>query len=443
MERITPDDAALLHLENEVSAVHGITVGVFEGPEPTFDDLFDHVGARVPLVPRYRQRLVDVPFGLERPVWVDDPHFRLEYHVRHTALPYRRDDNALASLVSRLLSQRLDRTKPLWELWMVSGLKDGHWAIISKVHYALIDGVSGTDLFGLLLDDAATGSLPDDDFQPPPLPGARELLPQAAMDLMFNPIERYRATRRAALTPFRLGRQAVDSVRPQQRTPFRTDIGPNRRWERLQLPLGDLRAIRDQQSCTTSDVILAAICGGIRHYLFELGEAIPSKLSALIPLAVASEETSFKHEVTALRTDLPIGTDDPIARLDSIGAQTRITASSEGALAGEALRRQDQFSAPTLMATGVRAAMREGRRAKGVDTVIVNVPGPAERQSVLGHELLKAYPVVPLTAQVRVAFAAMSYRDVLSIGITGDWDTAPDLHLLADGIRAAVTDLRG
>lgn len=444
MERLTPEDAQILRTESHRSAAHGITIGVFEGPEPSHEDLRDHVAKHIPLVPRYRQRVLDVPFDLARPVWVDDPHFSIDFHVRHTALPERRDADALASLVSRLLSQRLDRGKPLWELWVVSGLKDGHWALISKVHYAMIDGVSGTDLFGLLLDDSPVTPI-SDSFSPRPLPSPSELTSSAIADNLFNPIEGIRTARNTVTAPLRIGRRAVNAIVGDRReSGFGSSQGPHRRWQRGQIPLDHLREVRKLHGCTTTDVILAGITGGIRHYLLEQGERVPRRLATLIPLSVATEATGFTHDVTALLARLPVGITDPVARLDIVSAQTRLGARTEGAIAGESLRRQDHFSTPTVMAMGVRAALLEAHaKGKGqVDTVAINMPGPAETHTVLGQELLKAYPVVPLVASVRMAFAVMSYGDDLSFGVTGDWDTTPDLHLLADGIRASVDELR-
>lgn len=441
MERLTQDDADLLAIETDIAAVHGLTIGVFEGPEPAFDDLRDHVALRIPLVPRLRQRLIDVPFDLARPLWVDDPHFSLDFHLRHTALPERREDDALAALVSRLMSQRLDRGKPLWELWMVSGLKDNHWALLSKVHYAMIDGVSGTDVFGLLLDDAAVPET-SDDFRPRPLPTNSSLIPSAIIESLLNPLEQARNVQSLATAPVRLGRKAIESATSSSRPRgFGTTLGPHRRWQRMQLPLAETRKVRDRHDCTTTDVILAGITGGIRHYLLELGERLPRQLSTLIPLAVATEATGFAHGVTTLRALLPVGTDDPVARLDSISAQTRLRARSEGAVGSESLRRQHQFSSPTVMAGGMRATFLDSGSLRNVDTVTINIPGPGETQTVMGSELLKAYPVIPLAGGVRMAVAVLSYRDDLSFGVTGDWDSTPELHLLTEGIRIAITDL--
>lgn len=444
MERLTPIDAEILSTENDRSAAHGISIGVFDGPEPSFDDLCDLVAERVKLVPRYRQRLVEVPFGMARPVWVDDPHFSIDFHVRHTALPRRKKADALAMLVSRLLSQRLDRGKPLWELWMVSGLKDGHWALVSKVHYAVIDGVSGTDLFGLLHDDIVPISK-GDTFTAKPLPTPARLASDAVTENMFNPFEAMRTAQDLMVQPLRTFRRGVGSaLAGARRSEFGASSGPHRRWQRLRVPLDDVRDVRKLHDCTTTDVILAAITGGIRHFLLEHGERVPAELSTLLPLSVASEATGFTHDVTALLARLPVGNDSPIHRLDIISDQTALSAASEGAIAGDSLRRQEHFSTPTVMAMGVRATLLEAhRKGRGrVDTVTINMPGPSETQTVLGRELLKAYPVVPLVANVRMAFAVMSYRNDLSFGITGDWDTTPHLGLVADGIRSTIQDLR-
>ncbi len=441
MERMTPDDVNMLRIEDDVSAVHGLTIGVFAGPQPSFDDVQDLVESRIGFVPRCRQRLVKVPFDLERPVWVDDPHFSIDFHVRATALPERREIDALSALVSRLQSQRMDRGKPLWELWVVSNLKEDHWGLISKVHYAMIDGVSGTDLFGILLDETPTHS-ERHEFSPKKLPGRRELIQDAVSDLLFDPVETIQAASTAAAIPIGAVRRAVNGLFPRPETVgFRAQIGPHRRWHRCQLPLDLFHKVRDSHGCDTSDVVLAAIAGGIRHYLLDQGEPVPKSLTALIPLAIASEQTGFTHDVTATRARLPLGIEDPLARLDAISAQTALTARTRGAVAGDALRRQDQFSAPTVMALGMRSAMREAHEAAGIDTVLLNVPGPEDTQHVLGRELLKAYPVIPLAGRVRMAIAALSYRDTLSLGITGDYDATPDMHVLAEGIAAAVDEL--
>lgn len=439
MERISHAADTLLRIEDDVSAVHGMTVGVFDGPQPSFDDIQDLVESRVPLVPRYRQRLVELPLPMERPVWVDDPHFTIDFHVRNTALPERREIDALSGLVSRLQSQRMDRSKPLWELWVVSNLRDGHWALISKVHYAMIDGVSGTDLFGLLLDDAPVSDV-DDTFAPQPLPSPVSLVPSALLDRAFDPVDTLRTLSDLALLPMRTMRRSVAAMRPSSGA-LRTTIGPHRRWHRCQVPLETARRVRELHDCSTTDVILTGITGGIAHWLEARGEDVPSWLTAMIPLAFASEDTGYNSQIAASVARLPIGIADPIDRLDTITAQTALNAQSAGAVAAHAFSRPDQFSSPTVMALGVGAALQETHRSRKIDTVAVNVPGPPMAQHILGCELLKVYPVIPLAGQVPVAVGVLSYNEDLSFGITGDYDSAPELSVLADGIRSSLEAL--
>ncbi|MGI9623250.1 MAG: wax ester/triacylglycerol synthase family O-acyltransferase [Acidimicrobiales bacterium] len=440
MDRLTAYDDALLRIEDDVSAVHGMTIGVFEGPQPPFDDVLELVRSRVPMVPRYRQRLLQMPMGLERPLWIDDPHFSLDFHVRNTALVDRRGADALSALVGRLQSQRMDRSKPLWELWVVSNLVDDHWALISKVHYSMIDGVSGTDLFGLLLDEAPTGEV-GDDFSPAPIPNRASLIPHAFLDRLFDPMESIRAITDLAVRPVRAVQRQLESARRKTSPNLRTDIGPHRRWHRCQVDLSAVRKARQLHNCSTNDVILAAIVGGVRHYLTELGEPIPKRLVAMIPLAIATEETGFAQQLSAVVAELPLGIEEPIARLDAISAQTALAAQNRGALTADVFRRQAQFLAPTVMALGVRAALEDAHESTRIDTLAVNVPGPDHPQHLRGRRLLKAYPVVPLAGRVPLAFAALSYCDTISFGVTGDYDSSPQLNLVADGIRDAVEQL--
>ncbi len=437
MERLSPAADNLLRIEDDVSAVHGMTVGVFAGPQPSFDDIQDLVASHIPHIPRYRQRILEVPMDIERPVWADDPHFTLDFHIRNTALPERREIDALSALVSRLQSQRMDRSKPLWELWVVSGLRDGHWALISKVHYAMIDGVWGTDLFGLLIDESPVTEI-DDHFAPRPLPTPTSLIPAAITARALDPLETVRVATDAAMWPARALRRSLRALRPDTERTLRTRIGPHRRWHRCQVPLDTARQVRELHRCSTTDVILAGITGGIRHWLLERGEEVPSWLTAMIPLAMASEDTGFNSEIAATTARLPIGIDDPVDRLDTITSQTALAARNTNAVAAHAFSRDDQFSSPTVMALGVGAALKETHRSRRIDTLAVNVPGPPMALHLLGRELLKVYPVIPLAGRVPVAVGVLSYNADLSFGITGDYDSAPELSVLADGIRSAL-----
>lgn len=439
-ERLTPKDAAILDLEDEVSAAHGLTVGVFEGPEPTFDELFDLVSNRVRLVPRYRQRLKTVPFGIERPVWVDDPTFSVDFHFRHTALPDRQNRGAFNAFVSRQLSQRLDQHKPLWELWFVSRLPKGRWALVSKVHYSIIDGVSGTDLLGLLTSDDAEPL--HEHHIARALPSDGQLFADAVVDMVTDPLEAYRAARGVVNKPIRLVRHLAGKL-SESRDPdgLGRAVGPHRRWQPAELELDDIRKVRKKHGCSTTDVILAAVTSGIRSYLVENGKPVPETIEALVPLAVDAATGGLSGQVTSLTAHLPIGTEDPVERLKAIHHQTAPGAEATGAIAGHILRRQDHFVAPSVLAQGVRSAMLAARDRTHVDTVAINVPGPEHTVEVLGRPMVEAYPVIPLPSRMRIAIAAMSLSDHVYFGITSDWDSTKGLRHAAAGVNSTLTDL--
>ena len=441
MERMTPQDYEILQLENDVTAAHGLSIGIFDGPEPKFDDLLERVADRVRLVPRYRQRLLEVPFDIERPVWVDDPNFSIEFHVRHTALPKRASRDPFNAFISRCLSQRLDRGKPLWELWMVSGLPKKKWAIVSKVHYSIIDGVSGTDVLGLLADDIEAHSTVGHRM-PAPLPGARRLIKGAVTDLMFDPIESFRATRTMIERPYRFASKVASGMlEATDPNSLGRALGPHRKWQSAKVSLDDLRAVRNAHECSTTDVILAAIGGGIRRYLSENGKPLPESLEVVVPLAVGAATGGLSGQVTTLTARLPIAEPDPVARLTSIHEQTSSGAVRSGAIAGRVLRRQENFVAPSILAQGVRTTMLETRGRRTPDTIAINVPGPIETIEVLGHKMVETYPVIPLATGVQISMAAMSLGDIVYFGITSDFDSTKGLRHASVGVVDAVAEL--
>lgn len=441
MERLTPQDAAILALEDDISAAHGLTIGIFEGPEPDYDDIVDRVADRVRLVPRYRQRLMTVPFGLERPVWVDDPNFSIDFHVRHTALAGRRTRDPFNAFVSRCLSQRLDRGKPLWELWIVSGLPKKQWAIVSKVHYAVIDGVSGTDVLGLLADNIKPNSRVGTSM-PSPLPRSRELVTDAITDLMFDPFESMVVAREIAAKPIRVMRRILGGIteHPDPNGLGRA-VGPHRKWQSAKVDLDDLRAIRAAHSCSTTDVILAGVAGGIRRYLIENGKPIPTSVKVLLPLSVGAASGGLSGQVTTLVASLPIAEPDGPTRLRLIHEQTSAGALRTGAIAGRVLRRQENFIAPSILAQGVRTTMLEMDSHRSVDTVAINVPGPIETIRVLDHRMVEAYPVIPLPGGVQISMAAMSLGEVVYFGITSDFDSTKGLRHAAAGVVESIAEL--
>ncbi len=441
MERMTQQDYDILSLEDDVVAAHGMTIAIFDGPEPAFDDVLDLVADRVRLVPRYRQRLLQVPFDLERPVWVDDATFSIDFHVRHTALPKRTDRDPFNAFISRALSQRLDRGKPLWEVWLVSGLPKKQWALVSKAHYAIIDGVSGTDILGLLSDDIEVPVGMGQSMMRP-LPTDRKLIVDAATDLMFDPVESFRAIKSLYAKPFRMAQKltsgVLSSVDPNG---LGRAIGPHRKWQSASMTLDELRNIRNAHECSTTDAILASIGSGIRRYLIETGKPVPTSIDVIVPLSVGAATGGLSGQVTTLTAKLPIGLTSASERLKVIHEQTSKGARQSGALAGRVLRRQENFVAPSILAQGVRSTMLETRTQRMPDTVAINVPGPVETISVLGHPMVEAYPVIPLPGGVQISVAAMSLKDTVYFGITSDFDSTKGLHHVSDGIAEAAKEL--
>ena len=441
MARMTQQDYDILSLEDDVVAAHGVTVAIFDGPEPGFDEFVELVADRVRLVPRYRQRLREVPLDLERPVWVDDPTFSIDFHVRHTALPKRKGRDPFNAFISRVLSQRLDRGKPLWELWLVSGLPKKQWALVSKAHYSIIDGVSGTDILGLLADNVEVPS-GIGHAMVQPLPTDVQLLTKAATDLLFDPVESFRAAKSIASRPLRLAQSLTsglfDLADPNG---LGRAIGPHRKWQSAKVPLDDLRNVRAKHDCSTTDAILASIGSGIRRYLVETGKPVPATIDIVIPLSVGAASGGLSGQVTTLSAQLPLGTKSASDRLAMIHEQTSKGARESGALAGRMLRRQENFVAPSILAQGVRSTMLETRNRRMPDMVAINVPGPVDTISVLGKPMVETYPVIPLPGRVQIAVAAMSLGDMVYFGITGDFDSVKGLHHIADGISNAVKEL--
>ena len=457
-DRLSPMDASFLHAEDAVSHMHIGSVAVFEGPAPAFDDIGAMVRGKLALVPRYRQVVRFVPFDLGRPVWVDDPHFALDYHLRHTALPAPGDDVRLRALVGRVMGQQLDRHKPLWEIWVVEGVAGGRWAMVSKTHHSLVDGVSGTDLLAVIMDitpDAATA--PADDWAPHPAPSGRRLAADAVTGLLRSPYEQLRALRATTRVPRQALHQAVDVVsglssmsgviRPTPASSLNGPLGPHRRYSWAATTVDDVKRVRKALGGTFNDVVLAAITRGLRDLLLGRGEPVDRVVRTLVPVSVRPRDVSGRavgdgtlaNKVSAMFAELPVHVADPVERLHAVTAQMEGLKESNEALAGEALTSLSGFAPPMLLALGMRLATRLSQR--NVNTVTTNVPGPQFPLYVLGRRMLEAYPYVPLAGQVRVGVAIFSYDGRVTFGITGDRDTTPDIDVLSRGIEAGMEEL--
>jgi diacylglycerol O-acyltransferase len=452
VDRLSPLDASFLHFEDDVSHMHIASVTIFEGPPPDFEDIVDMIRQKLTLVPRYRQVVRFVPLDLGRPVWVDDPHFNIDYHVRHTALPAPGSEDHLRRLVGRVMSQQLDRSKPLWEIWVVEGLEDGHWAILAKTHHAIVDGISGTDLLAVIMDISPDPEKVEPvDWKPEPAPSAAKLAEQAILDLVRSPYEQLRAVRastRRARHAFGYARQVVAGlsaltgiIKPTPPSSLNGPIGPHRRYAWATTNVADIKAIRQKLGGTFNDVVLAAITSGFRDLLSERGESVDRVVRTLVPVSVRPRDASgkavgdgtYENKVSAMFAELPVNVKDPVKRLHAVTAQMAGLKESHQAVAGEALTSMSGFAPPMLLALGMRIATRMAQR--NINTVTTNVPGPQFPLYVVGRRMVKAFPYVPLAGQIRIGIAIFSYDGQVNFGITGDYDTSEDLDVLARGIE--------
>ncbi len=454
MESMSVLDATFLHIEDGNNPLHIGSVAVLEGPPPAYGDLVRLIAAKLPLVPRYRQKVRFALGGVGRPVWVDDPHFQVLYHIRRTAVPQPGGRDELRNLAGRVFAQLLDRSKPLWELWMVEGLEEGRWGLISKVHHCMVDGVSATDLMTLIFDVSAEPSVPEP--QPPwaaPLePGVLSVTLRSVAQAVAEPVERaLRApavARRLMRPPSSAVAQAarlVGSVGEWARrsaTSLNGPIGPHRRWSWAEASLADVKTIRQAFGGTVNDTVLAAITAGFRTLLLERDEDISDRVvRTLVPVSVRSdaERGTFNNRVSGLLPGLPVAIADPVERLQSISAQLSGLKESRQAVAGDALVQLAGFAPPMLMALGSRLAARFPQH--GLQTVTTNVPGPQFPLYVAGRRMVFSYPYVPILGSVRIGIAIFSYCGRLFFGITGDYDTVADIDVLRDGIEDGMREL--
>jgi len=449
MDTMSALDASFLDVEDAVSHMHIGSIGIFEGPPPSAEELRRMMLAKLPLVPRYRQVVMQVPLSLGRPVWADDRHFNLEYHLRRTGLPVPGGDQELRALVGRVMSQQLDRRKPLWEMWVVEGLGAERWALISKIHHCMVDGVAGTDLITVLMDRERTPAAPSAvrAWQPGSPPSTRALLAAGLAETVLMPLRAVRAVSAPGDLLGRSGQAAQGLLRlrgvtvPTPRSSLNGPLGPNRRWSWARARLADVKEVRAALGGTVNDVVLACIAGGFRQLLSSRGEALDRPVRTLVPVSVrsAGQHGEYNNRVSAMFADLPVAIADPAARLDAIREQMADLKESHEAVAGEVLTSLSGFAAPLLLALGERLATRVPQR--NVNTVTTNVPGPQHALYACGRRMLESFPYVPLGGHVRVGVAIFSYDGACTFGVTGDYDAAADIDVLCEGIESSLAEL--
>ncbi len=449
---MSAQDAAFLHIENGNNPMHIGSVAVLEGPAPAYGALIRLIAGKLLLVPRYRQKVRFVPGGVGRPVWVDDPHFQILYHIRHTAVPPPGGKDELRNLAGRVFAQALDRSKPLWEVWMVEGLQKGRWALISKVHHCMVDGVSATDLLTVTFDATDTPAKPVQAaaWTPDPEPGTLSLAANGLRCTIAEPIGRLRDIRgpglvagsRAGLAQGAALFRSLTEWSKRSATSLNGPIGPHRRWSWAEASLDEVKTVRQGLGGTVNDVVLAAITAGFRSLLLHRGEDVTNRVvRTLVPVSVRpdSERGVLNNRVSGIFPGLPVSIADPGDRLRAIAAQLSMLKELKQAVAGDALVKLAGFAPPMLLSLGARLAARTPQHA--LQTVTTNVPGPQFPLYVVGRRMVYSYPYVPIMGSVRISIAIFSYCGRLFFGITGDYDTVADIDVLRDGIEAGMRDL--
>ncbi|MDQ6742650.1 MAG: wax ester/triacylglycerol synthase family O-acyltransferase [Candidatus Dormibacteraeota bacterium] len=451
---MSPQDASFLYIEDANNPMHVGSVALFEGPPPSYGDLVRMVVRKLHLVPRYRQKVRFPPLEMGRPVWVDDRHFQVLYHVRHTAVPPPGGDEELRNLAGRVFAQLLDRTKPLWELWLVQGLPDGRWAMVQKVHHCMVDGIASTDLMSIMFETTPQARLPAPvPWSPRPEPTLVQLTADALADGMTAPLTHLRSLPMAARAPLpsiewalALARAAAQRpALPRPRTPSSLNgpIGPHRRWSWVKSSLDEIRQIKGSLGGSVNDVVLSVITRGFRELLLARGEPVEGRVvRTLVPVSVRapSERGTLNNRVSGVFPELPVGVQDPLQRLEDIRRQMDGLKESRQAVAGDALVRLSGFTPSMWLSLGARLGARLPQRL--VQTVTTNVPGPQQPLYANGRRMLECYPYVPIGGRIRVGIAIFSYAGGLTFGLTGDYDTMPDLEVLGRGIEEGISELR-
>jgi diacylglycerol O-acyltransferase len=433
--------------------MHVASTTIFEGPAPDHDEFRDHIASRLHLVPRFRQKLRFIPFGQGRPVWVDDPHLNLDYHVRRTALPPPGSEDQLRTMAARVFSQQLDRSKPLWELWLVEGLAGNRFAIVGKSHHALVDGVSGMDITTVLFDAARepeAPAAPETGWLPRPEPSAAKLLGDALLARATSPREIVRGARAVLRGPRQVASQLVEGATAAGKmlragasappTPFNVDIGPHRRFAYVQADLAEVKRIKDEHGGTVNDAVLSIVTGALGRYLRARGyDTSELEMRAMVPVSVRTEqqEGALGNRVAAMMAPLPVWCEEPVERLKLLTTALRDLKRSKQAVGAQVLTQLGDFAPPTIAAQAARLQARQ----RFFNLVITNIPGPQFPLYLLGREMQAIYPMVPLAQRQALCIGIFSYNGQLNFGLIGDYDAMADLDSFTLDLAAASEEL--
>jgi diacylglycerol O-acyltransferase len=453
LDRLSALDVSFLTNESSSSHMHVGGVLIFEGPPPSYEDLAEHVSSRLHLVPRFRQKLAYPPVPTGRPFWADDPAFNLEYHVRHSALPAPGSEEQLRRMAARIFSQQLDRTKPLWELWLVQGLTRKRFALITKTHHALVDGVSGVDIATVLFDvkPVPEPAEPDRGWIPDPEPSSAQLLAKDVEGLIRTPLRIARRLEAAIEHPQAALHQAGEAVEaigeigwsfanPAPKVPLNVEIGSHRRYAWVRSDLAQFKRIKDAFGGTVNDVVLAVVAGGLRRWLHHRGVRTQGlQLRAQVPVSIRAEDErgQLGNRIAVVRGPIPVYIEDPVRRLAIVREAMEGIKQSKQALGAEVISRFNDFAPPTLLAQSARINFS----TRLFNLVVTNVPGPQMPLYVLGRELEDCFPVGFLPPNQALFIAIMSYNGGIDFGLLADYDSMDDVDVVAEGIEGSIAEL--
>jgi diacylglycerol O-acyltransferase len=453
-DRLTGLDASFLALEDAGAHMHVGSCMLFEGEAPGYEDLVAQLDSRLHLVPRYRQKLAFPPLTQARPVWIDDPHFNPGYHVRHTALPAPASLEQLRNLTGRVLAQRLDRTKPLWEIWLVQHVEGGRFALISKTHHCLVDGVSGVDIATVIFDLEPTPPPPPEPpppWFPRPEPSPATLVADALAERASAPLDAARLAAEALSHPERaaeqlaraangLGAMLRAGLQGAPASPYNRKIGPHRRFAWVDGDLAQFKAIKGALGGTVNDAVLSSVAGALRAHMQANGHDVDGvELKAMVPMSVRAEAErgALGNRVTSMYAPLPVFAADPLERFRIVHEAMKGLKESGQAVGAELLTQLAGFAPPTVLSQASRLQSQQ----RVFNVVVTNVPGPQFALYLLGRRLLRIYPQVPLVRNTALGIAIMSYDGTINFGLLGDYDALPDLDDLAAALRDAIAEL--
>ncbi|MEP7056099.1 MAG: wax ester/triacylglycerol synthase family O-acyltransferase [Actinomycetota bacterium] len=456
-DRLSHLDVSFLHLESPSMPMHVGGVAIFEAPARGFDyeAFVELIRSRIPLVPRYRQKVRWVPGGVGNPVWIDDSDFDLSYHVRRSALPKPGTDKQLKDFVARVQSRPLDRARPLWEIYVIEGLAAGRLAVMTKTHHAMVDGIGAIDMGQVILDASPdTPPVQADDWTPEPEPSGAELVTGVLGEWLRKPTDIAESVRAEASSLQALARRtagvagglftyAVTTARSAPETPWNVPIGQARRFAMASSDLDDYKRIRKTHGGTVNDVVLATVAGALRAWMQTRGENVASgmTLRAMVPVSVRGDSPGavLGNRVSTYFVDLPVGESNAVIRLSQVTHSMTGLKESGQSIGAEALIGLGGFAPPTLVALGARAAAALSKRLFNV--IVTNVPGPQIPLYAAGARMLEMYPVVPLVTNQALAIGLASYNGGVFFGINADRDVLPDVDVLATCMTESLAEL--